>query len=201
MCHESHGAHHKSYRSDKGSHKGSHQDVQGIPERIDKGLETIRGNLESSHNFNIILELNVISAIQCRKYFFSINKNPVNTQITLHPNHKNCHNNAITCTPVQQAIVRMLALAARLCPLCPCGSRYALAARLCQNTTIKQQSSGRKSCSGSAAAYLPQREWVACGGIGCGSVGGSVSVSGNGGGGGGGSSGGRWQRRRKWQRQ
>ena len=64
MCHESHGAHHKSYRSHKGSHKGSHQDVQGIPQRIDKGLETIHGNLESSHNFNIISELNVISAIQ-----------------------------------------------------------------------------------------------------------------------------------------
>jgi hypothetical protein len=38
-----------------------------------------------------------------------------------------------------------------------------------------------------------------CGGIGCGSVGGSVSISSNGGGGGGGSSGGRWQRRWKWR--
>jgi hypothetical protein len=49
------------------------------------------------------------------------------------------------------------ALAARLRPLRPRGSRYALAARLRSNTTIKQQSSGRKSCFGSAAAYLPQR--------------------------------------------
>jgi hypothetical protein len=40
-----------------------------------------------------------------------------------------------------------------------------------------------------------------CGGIGCGSVGGSISVSSNGGGGGGDSSGERWQRRRKWRRQ
>jgi hypothetical protein len=53
----------------EGSHKGSYKgipprDVQGIPQKIEKGLETIRGNLESSHNFNIILELNVISAIQ-----------------------------------------------------------------------------------------------------------------------------------------
>ncbi len=40
-----------------------------------------------------------------------------------------------------------------------------------------------------------------CGGIGYGSIGGSVSVSSNGGGGGGGSSGGRWQRRWKWRRQ
>jgi hypothetical protein len=30
------------------------RDVQGIPQRIDKGLEMIRGNLKSSHNFNII---------------------------------------------------------------------------------------------------------------------------------------------------
>jgi hypothetical protein len=73
MCHKSHGAHHKLYRSHKGSHKGSHQDVQGIPQRIDKGLETICGNLESSHNFNIISELNVILAIQCREYCLSIN--------------------------------------------------------------------------------------------------------------------------------
>ncbi len=49
------------------------------------------------------------------------------------------------------------ALVARLCLLCPHGSRYALTARLCPNTTIKQQSSGRKSCFSSAAAYLPQR--------------------------------------------
>ena len=47
--------------------------VVRIPQRIDKGLETIRGNLEISHNFNIISELNVISAIQCREYCFSIN--------------------------------------------------------------------------------------------------------------------------------
>jgi hypothetical protein len=40
-----------------------------------------------------------------------------------------------------------------------------------------------------------------CGGIDCGSVGSSISVSGNGGGGGGGSSGGQWQRQLKWQRQ
>jgi hypothetical protein len=31
-------------------------------------------NLESSHNFNIISELNVISAIQCKEYCFSFNK-------------------------------------------------------------------------------------------------------------------------------
>jgi hypothetical protein len=31
---------------------------------MDKGLETIHGNLESSHNFYIISELNVVSAIQ-----------------------------------------------------------------------------------------------------------------------------------------
>ncbi len=49
------------------------------------------------------------------------------------------------------------ALAARLCPLRPRGSRYTLMARLRPNTTIKQQSSGRKSCFGSAATYLPQR--------------------------------------------
>jgi hypothetical protein len=49
------------------------------------------------------------------------------------------------------------ALAARHCPLCPRGLSYALAARLCSNTTIKQQSSNRKSCFGSAATYLPQR--------------------------------------------
>jgi hypothetical protein len=49
------------------------------------------------------------------------------------------------------------ALTARLRPLCPRGSRYTLAARLCPNTTIKQQSSGRKSCFGSTAAYLPKR--------------------------------------------
>jgi hypothetical protein len=49
------------------------------------------------------------------------------------------------------------ALASRLRPLRPRGSRYALAARLRPHTTIKQQSSGRKSCFGSAAAYLPQR--------------------------------------------
>ncbi len=49
------------------------RDVQGIQQRIDKGLETIRGNLESSHNFNIISELNVISAIQWREYCFSFN--------------------------------------------------------------------------------------------------------------------------------
>jgi hypothetical protein len=49
------------------------------------------------------------------------------------------------------------ALAARLRPLRPRGLRYALAARLRPNTTIKQQSSGRKSCFGSTAAYLPQR--------------------------------------------
>jgi hypothetical protein len=36
-------------------------------------LETIHGDLESSHNFNIISELNVISAIQCREYCLSIN--------------------------------------------------------------------------------------------------------------------------------
>ncbi len=40
------------------------RDVQGIPQRINKGLEMIRGILESSHNFNIISELNVILAIQ-----------------------------------------------------------------------------------------------------------------------------------------
>jgi hypothetical protein len=40
------------------------RDVQGIPQRINKGLEMIRGNLESNHNFNSISELNVISAIQ-----------------------------------------------------------------------------------------------------------------------------------------
>ncbi len=34
----------------------------------------IRGNLESSHNFKIISELNVILAIQCREYCFSFNK-------------------------------------------------------------------------------------------------------------------------------
>jgi hypothetical protein len=48
------------------------------------------------------------------------------------------------------------ALAAWLRPLCPHGLHYTLAAWLCPNTTIKQQSSGRKSCFGSAAAYLPQ---------------------------------------------
>jgi hypothetical protein len=40
-----------------------------------------------------------------------------------------------------------------------------------------------------------------CGGISCGSIRGSVSVSSNGGSGGGGSSGGRWQRWQKWRRQ
>ncbi len=49
------------------------------------------------------------------------------------------------------------ALTARLCPLCPSSLHYVLAARLCPNTTIKQQSSGHKKCFGSAAAYLPQR--------------------------------------------
>jgi hypothetical protein len=49
------------------------------------------------------------------------------------------------------------ALAAWLCLLRSRGSCYTLAARLCPNTTIKQQSSDRKSCFGSAAAYLPQR--------------------------------------------
>ncbi len=49
------------------------------------------------------------------------------------------------------------ALAARLCPLRPRGLRYALAAWLCPNTTIKQQSSGRKNCFGSAATYLLKR--------------------------------------------
>ncbi len=49
------------------------RDVQGIPQRIDKGLEMIRGNLESSRNFNIILELNEVLAIQRREYCFSIN--------------------------------------------------------------------------------------------------------------------------------
>ncbi len=40
-----------------------------------------------------------------------------------------------------------------------------------------------------------------CGGIGCSSIGGSISVSGNGGGGGGSSNGRRWQRRWRWRRQ
>jgi hypothetical protein len=59
-----------------------------------------------------------------------------------------------------------LALRACRLGLCPCGlalptshSRLALRARgsARPNTTIKQQSSGRKSCFGNAAAYLPQR--------------------------------------------
>ncbi len=85
VCHESHGAHHKSYWSQIGPRYPTKdptkdptrippRDIQGIPQRIDKGLERIRGNLESSHNFNIISELNVISAIQWREYCFSINK-------------------------------------------------------------------------------------------------------------------------------
>jgi hypothetical protein len=49
------------------------------------------------------------------------------------------------------------ALVTWLCPLLPRDLRYTLAARLRPNTTIKQQSRGRKSCFGSAAAYLPQR--------------------------------------------
>jgi hypothetical protein len=56
---------------------------------------------------------------------------------------------------------RMLALAARAtrsqARASPSRLGFALAARLRPNTTIKQQSSGRKSCFGSAAAYLPQR--------------------------------------------
>ena len=46
------------------------------------------------------------------------------------------------------AVVVAVAVMVRLCPR---GS----AAH--PNTTIKQQSSGRKSCFGSAVAYLPQR--------------------------------------------
>ncbi len=58
------------------------------------------------------------------------------------------------------------ALAARLRPLHPRGSHYALrarglgftlASRLCPHTTIKQHSSGRRRCFGSATTYLPQR--------------------------------------------
>jgi hypothetical protein len=48
-------------RMSKGSHKESTKDWRGC------------GNLEISHNFNIISELNVILAIQCRKYCLSIN--------------------------------------------------------------------------------------------------------------------------------
>jgi hypothetical protein len=60
----------------------------------------------------------------------------------------------------------------------------------------------RQRCRLSAAAVAAGGSSTgSCGGIGCGSDGGSVSVSGNGGGGGGGSSGGRWQRQRKWRRQ
>jgi hypothetical protein len=72
------------------------------------------------------------------------------------------------------------------------------------NQTAKQrpQKLLRQRCRLSAAAIAAGGSSAgSCGGIGCGSVGGSVSVSGNGGGGGGGSSGGRWQRRRKWRRQ
>jgi hypothetical protein len=75
VCHLSHGAHHKSYWSQIGPRDPTKdptkdptriptRDVQGISQRIDKGLETIRGNLESSHNFNIISKLYVILAIQ-----------------------------------------------------------------------------------------------------------------------------------------
>jgi hypothetical protein len=100
--------------------------------------------------------------------------------------------------------------------LCPRGSALPaspsrLALRDCglalpkhNNQTAKQQPQKllRQRCRLSAAAVAAGGSSAgSCGGIGCGSVGGSISVSGNGGGGGGGSSGGRWQRRRKWRRQ
>jgi hypothetical protein len=72
------------------------------------------------------------------------------------------------------------------------------------NQTAKQrpQKLLRQRCRLSATAVAAGGSSAgSCGGIGCGSVGGSISVSGNGGGGGGGSSGRRWQRRRKWRRQ
>ncbi len=59
--------------------------VRGIPQRIPQRIPPrdptknqqriggIHGDLESSHNFNIISELNVILAIQWREYCFSIN--------------------------------------------------------------------------------------------------------------------------------
>ncbi len=108
-------------------------------------------------------------------------------------------------------------LAARLRPLHPRGlalpaspSRLVLRARGLaspkhNNQTAKQrpQKLLRQRCRLSAAAVVAGGSSAgSCGGIGCGSIGGSVSVSGKGGGGGGsGSSGGRWQRRRKWRRQ
>jgi hypothetical protein len=59
--------------------------------------------------------------------------------------------NGSECSPSR------LALHAYRLGIHPCSLRYALAARLRPNTTIKQQSSGHKSCFSSAATYLPQR--------------------------------------------
>jgi hypothetical protein len=109
-----------------------------------------------------------------------------------------------------------LALRARRLGLCPCGlaspalpSWLALRARGLalpkhNNQTAKQrpQKLLRQRCRLSAKAVAAGGiSTGCCGGIGCGRVGGSVSVSSNGSGGGGGSSGGRWQRQRKWRRQ
>ncbi len=109
-----------------------------------------------------------------------------------------------------------LALRARRLGLCPRGSasptspsRLALRARGSaspkhDNQTAKQrlQKLLWQRCRLSAEAVAAGGISAGCcSGIGCGSVGHSVSVSSNGGGGGGGSSGGRWQRRRKWRRQ
>jgi hypothetical protein len=64
---------------------------------------------------------------------------------------------ALTAQAAAAVAVAAAAVEATAANACPRGSRYALLARLCPNTTIKQQSSSRKSCFGSAAAYLPQR--------------------------------------------
>ncbi len=72
------------------------------------------------------------------------------------------------------------------------------------NQTAKQrpQKLLRQRCRLSAAAVAAGGSSAgSCGGIRCGSVGGSISISGSGGSGGGGSSGGRWKRRRKWRQQ
>ncbi len=109
-----------------------------------------------------------------------------------------------------------LALRFRRLGLCPRSSALPasplrLALRACglalpkhNNQTAKQRSQKllRQCCRLSAEAVAAGGISAGCcGGIGCGSVGGSVSISSNGGGGGGDSSGGRWQRRQKWRRQ
>jgi hypothetical protein len=68
----------------------------------------------------------------------------------LHPNGQGSRARPGRGRRCAQALPLWLALQA-------CGSGFALAAWLCTHTTIKQQSSGRKSFFGSAAAYLPQR--------------------------------------------